>query len=111
MMNKVARSSSRAGKERNKSSSRADEKRALNESREEKSSDELSVMNKSEWSKAGQGQTISGNISADATSWCTEPSWLRSNQLSQQRRSRLSSREEVGQNDKQRDLNTQHYTD
>ncbi|KZV30313.1 ABC transporter B family member 15-like [Dorcoceras hygrometricum] len=66
-------------KEQNKSSSRADKKRALNENREEKSSDQLSVMKKSEWSKAGQGQTNSGSISADAMSWCTEPSWLRSN--------------------------------
>ncbi|KZV58651.1 hypothetical protein F511_26082 [Dorcoceras hygrometricum] len=71
-------------KEQNKSSSRADKKRALNESREEKSSDQLNVMNKSVWSKAGQDQTNSDNISADATSWYTEPSWLRSNQLSQQ---------------------------
>ncbi|KZV22069.1 hypothetical protein F511_35361 [Dorcoceras hygrometricum] len=51
---------------------RADKKRALNESRKEKSSDQLSVMNKSEWSKAGQGQT---NSAQDLRNWivCVNP--------------------------------------
>ncbi|KZV33390.1 hypothetical protein F511_12951 [Dorcoceras hygrometricum] len=68
IMNKLARSSSRAKKEHNKSSSRADKKRRR---------EQLEV------------KTSSDSTTADAiksTSWCKEPHWLRSNQLSEKNR-------------------------
>ncbi|KZV44025.1 serine/threonine-protein kinase [Dorcoceras hygrometricum] len=82
MMNKVVRRSSRAEKNRTRSAE------------EQIRREQLEV------------ETSSDSITADAiksTSWCKEPSWLRSNQLS---KAEAEFKSRIGQNDKQSDLNT-----